>query len=414
MRLGFVITAACGSASAFSLHPGSCAQSRTAPRATFLRLQLNGGGGDFLGDLAKGFKAGFAPKEAARAQDEAAERLRQAIEQQGPTPEQQAAAEQAKSNAQALEAKMARIKAAKAAREAASRPGASPAEDVSTETQGGRTTLSAEEGAAMFANIPQPKVLSAEEAQALMSSSAPPPSPDQVEPAAAAFGWANTETTPDEAKAAQIKALKEEAGDEAAARADAEAQGGRILSAEEEKALFAQAVAQAQAAQKAAADAQARAAAATSEGSPAQPAAGFGLAVPTTAQVKSYVESLAETDTAAAPDPAEVRAAAEAKAAKERELSKSTPQGGDVRQQQSKAWWQQALDAGGKIAAASADAVADANAKKRTEPVVSPLDPLTSMVKRGSKATLYKQLDQALDRDDFEAAAAIKRKIDAL
>ena len=404
---GSIAAATCGSASSFTLHPPSWAQSRATPRAAVVTLQL---GGDFLGDLAKGFQAGLAPKETAREQNEASERLRQAIEEQGPSPEQSSIIKQKALDAKALEAKMARIKAAKAAREASAGAGseevASTVEEEAAQAPGGRTTLSAEEGAAMFANIPQPKVLSAEEAQALVSPSA---AEAEAEAPAATFGWANTETSPDEAKAAQIRALKEEAEGNTAAKAeDAAAQGGRILSADEEKALFAQAVAQAQAAQaKAAEAAQAKAAA-----GPAAPAAGFGLAVPTSAQVKSYVNSLAETATAAAPEPSEVRAAAEAKSAKERELSKQQQQ--QQGQGQPKAWWQQALDAGGKIAAASADAVAEANEKKRAEPTGSPIDPLTSMVRQGSKSALYKQLDQAIDRDDFEAAAAIKRKIDAL
>ena len=58
--------------------------------------------------------------------------------------------------------------------------------------------------------------------------------------------------------------------------------------------------------------------------------------------------------------------------------------------------------------------MAEANEKKRAEPSGSLVDPLTSIIKKGSKGALYKQLDEALDRDDFEAAAAIKRKIDAL
>ena len=54
-------------------------------------LQL-GGGGDFLADLAKGFQAGFAPKQTAQEQDEASQRLRQQARTAEPAPTARAAA----------------------------------------------------------------------------------------------------------------------------------------------------------------------------------------------------------------------------------------------------------------------------------------------------------------------------------
>ena len=179
-----------------------------------------------------------------------------------------------------------------------------------------------------------------------------------------------------------IRALK----DEAAAQAEAEAQGARILSADEEKALFAQAVAQAQESK------------AKAETGNSNAPASFGLAVPSADQVKSYVSSLAETSTSAVPESEAVRAAAEAQAAKELEISRRSR---DAGAEGAKPWWQalgaQALDAGGKIAQASMEAMSEANEKKKSEPVQSPLDPLTSMMKKSSKDSLYKQLDKAIE-----------------
>ena len=335
-------------------------------------LQFGGGGGNsFFDDLAAGFKAGFDQNDASTETSDGLQKDAQPVQTE---PE---ALKRAAADAEAAAIRRQKILAAKQAREAAAAAGGDSQEPKEQQQENGRTTLSAEEGAQLFASMAQPRVLSAEEAEAMDKPVSPPPStPAEASPAT--FGWANTETSPEEMKAAQLRSLKSEA---AAKPADG-SQGGRILSADEEKALFA---------------------------SSQEKSSGFGLAVPSADQIQSYVPSLAETASAAAPEPAQVQAAAEAKAAKERQLAKSmeTPAG-------KKSWWSQALEAGGKIAQASAEAVSDANAKKRNESVQSPVDPLKSMLKKGSKASLYRRLDKAIDSGDFDAAAAIKAEIDRL
>lgn len=399
-----------------ALRMPSCIRADAPARARVLKLQFGGDGGsnnNFLDDLAKGFKAGFSPMEAEKA--EAAEQPASFADAQDPTPAQIAAAEKVAADAKIAEARRKKVLAAKMAREAAAAVTDGPPEEEleveiepAPEVSGGRTTLSAEEAATFFAGIPQPKMLTPEEAAEMLNSpegTPPPPMPRPSQAPAtkeappATFGWANSETSPDEAQAAQIRALK----DEAAAQAEAEAQGARILSADEEKALFAQAVAQAQESK------------AKAETGNSNAPTSFGLAVPSADQVKSYVSSLAETSTSAVPESAAVRAAAEAQAAKELEISRRSR---DAGAEGAKPWWQalgaQALDAGGKIAQASMEAMSEANEKKKSEPVQSPLDPLTSMMKKSSKDSLYKQLDKAIDAGEFDRAATIKAQIDAL
>ena len=79
-------------------------------------------------------------------------------------------------------------------------------------------------------------------------------------------------------------------------------------------------------------------------------------------------------------------------------------------------WWKQALAAAGEVQAATKVAMAEANAKAALERKAArpALDPLKAIVQGGQRKTLYKQLDAALDREDYEAAELIKAQIDAL
>ena len=230
-----------------------------------------------------------------------------------------------------------------------------------------------------------------------------PPPPPPPPPTTTGLGWANAEVSPEEAKAAEIAALQALKAE--AAQNQGSAGGGgngvaSIMSADEQKALFAKAAAAAAAAAKG------KAAAA-----PTFDLAGAGKAV------ANYVDSMSETASSAVPPTpqqtaANEIAALEAKAAKEKELSRTMAQqsGGKP-----KAWWQQALEAGGKISAAASDAVSEANAKQRAEAKAAPpSNPFSSFAKGVSKDKLYKSLDDALDRGDYDAAAEIKARIDAL
>ena len=457
---------------------------RTSPVA----LQLDGGG--FLKDLAKGFSAGFnTPQEEIAAEVEEQKEETQ-VAPASPSPVDPA-----------LAARRAAWLAAKREQRAkASPPPPSPKppppppmpatlelaapppatlELATPETKDpepvadGRTTLSAEEGAAFLASIPQVKMLTPEEEKAFLERSKRGTEEEAaagtVEEAAAGtggnaatvqpatLGWANSDVSPDEAKAAElarIRALKEEAVFGAAEA------GARILSAEEEKELFAQgakkqaeavAAAAAAAAEVAAAAAAAgAAAAAASSGSmpsaedldeeaifaqavaqaqqaqAARAAAstqpGFDMATAPTADlrdlasrpVQTYadtIRSMVEPSSSAVPEtvPETVpeRAAREAQEAKERGMANTMRDG-------PKAWWQQALEAGGKIAAASAEAVSEANAKKEAEGSAKGVDPITAALRAGSRKKLYKQLNEALERDDYDGAAKIKEQLDQL
>ena len=69
---------------------------------------------------------------------------------------------------------------------------------------------------------------------------------------------------------------------------------------------------------------------------------------------------------------------------------------------------QQAFDGVKKIGAASAAALEESKEKAAAERRQQPRKP------KGNLKALYRDLDRAIDRDDFESAAQIKRRIDEL
>jgi len=75
------------------------------------------------------------------------------------------------------------------------------------------------------------------------------------------------------------------------------------------------------------------------------------------------------------------------------------------------AWWQRAFAAAGNVKEAMDEALAESNAKALEEAkATAPLKPFKS---RDLKA-LYKQLNDAIEGEDYDGAATLKARIDAL
>ena len=210
-------------------------------------------------------------------------------------------------------------------------------------------------------------------------------SPDDGEPAAATFTVAAPDSDDKPAAAtttAPSGAMDSQAGatDDAPAAVEAEdALQSTGMSAAEE-AMFAKAVEQAQAS-KAAADAQ---------------RGGIG----------GYADSLVEPSSAAAPLTAAEQAAAEALRAKERAqdelMAMPSAASGLMGQMFSNMK---------NIGKAMGEALDEANAKRAAEEAARPPQKKRP---RGNLNQLYKELDAAIDRDDWEKAKQIKDTIDAI
>mmetsp|Transcript_32910 Transcript_32910/g.54361 ORF Transcript_32910/g.54361 Transcript_32910/m.54361 type:complete len:253 (-) Transcript_32910:336-1094(-) len=116
------------------------------------------------------------------------------------------------------------------------------------------------------------------------------------------------------------------------------------------------------------------------------------------AQMRSYVESMkGETTTVAAVPGPEYSSSSEAESV---EILRPKP------------WWQQALSLAGNVQAAAAEALDEANAKARAANTeASSYDPLKVLTQGMSKKILYKKLDDAIEREDYDAATLVKQKL---
>ena len=225
----------------------------------------------------------------------------------------------------------------------------------------------------------------------------------------------------EKARAAEASAARDDGGDggDTAADADAvaaEATGTDGVESEEgvdEAALFERAVEEARAAKASAASQRSR---------------GLGFAAQSAAQ--SYVDSLVETSSAAvapappprampsdataadaAADTAAQRAAREALDAKQRSLA-AQQQPPPPPSSWLEALTRQALEGPQKIGAAALAALDEANSKAAAASAAEAAE--RRRRPKGNLNSLYRQLDRAIDRDDFEAAEEIKAQIEGI
>ena len=113
------------------------------------------------------------------------------------------------------------------------------------------------------------------------------------------------------------------------------------------------------------------------------------------------------TDKEAAAETAAERAVTSSKATKQRslaELQAGAPPG-------AAGLFQLAVDGAKNMQAAMAAALVEADEKRAAEAAAA--GPKKAKP-RGNLRKLYRELDEAIDRDDFDAAAEIKRRIDEL
>uniref|UniRef100_A0A7S2FLD0 UVR domain-containing protein n=1 Tax=Haptolina brevifila TaxID=156173 RepID=A0A7S2FLD0_9EUKA len=126
--------------------------------------------------------------------------------------------------------------------------------------------------------------------------------------------------------------------------------------------------------------------------------------------LQSYVAAMIDQSTTLeVPQTAAEKAAAEQEEMKKKFFEK---QQGEMAAAP-KTWWQEALSMAGNIKTAAGEALAETDAKRAAETKLQPQsrDPLQNFMRRKTRDSLYKQLDQAIDRGDYEEAAAINKMI---